>query len=459
MKIFLVDDEPSIRLGLGDALEAAGFDVSIAKDGTTAWARLESEPFDVVVTDIRMPGMNGKDLLERGIAQWPSTAFILMTGFGSVDDAVEVVKAGAHDYMTKPFDTAMLITRIRRIEEQRHLEARLREAEARAARTGPSLKAIIGQHPATMHLKDRIATFAQSDATVLITGETGTGKELVARALHEASPRWEGPFIAINSSAFPATLIDAELFGHEKGAFTGAVRRRAGRFQTANGGTIFLDEIGELPLPAQAKLLRVLQDSVLTPVGSDEDIEVDVRVVAATNRDLKKRIAAGGFREDLYYRLNVLGVNVPPLRDRKSDLPALCRHFLDQLTGGERNIDIAPAAWAHLSQYPFPGNIRELRHAIEHGVILCRGQLIEPHHWPDDIARHQGGGQQTARPTPSHSTLADAVTAFEFDIIQHTLRMTGGRKAEAAERLGISRKNLWEKLKRRTSHDGETDSD
>jgi len=449
MKVYLVDDEPSIRLGVGDALVQEGFDVSMASDGEEAWRCLEQESFDVVVSDIRMPGMNGRDLMDRGLKRWPDTAFILMTGYGSVSNAVDAVKAGAYDYLTKPFDIALLTTRLRRIEEQRRLEGRLREMEERVEGVSGAARRIIGAHPSVTNLRERLMTFASSDATILITGETGTGKELVARAVHDASPRRDGPFVAINSSAFPETLIDAELFGHEEGAFTGAVRRRAGRFQSACRGTLFLDEIGELPLPAQAKLLRALQESVINPIGSDEVVNVDVRVVAATNKDLKRLISEGKFREDLYYRLNVLQLKVPPLRDRTTDLPALCRHFFEEFAGAGRMIDVTPAAWARLSQYSFPGNIRELRHAIQHAVIISRGQPIEPEHWPEDIAGELGNGhEQMAKDSPVTRTLADAVATFEWNYIQQTLRLTDGRKSDAAALLGISRKNLWEKLKR-----------
>ena len=286
-----------------------------------------------------------------------------------------------------------------------------------------------------------------SDAPVLISGESGSGKELVARSLHTVSPRKDRPFVAINCAAFPETLIEAELFGHERGAFTGAVRRREGRFKAANGGTLFLDEVAELPLMVQAKLLRVLQDGTIEPLGTNTPLKVDVRIISATHRNLKERISEALFREDLYYRLNVLDIRVPPLRERRSDLPVLVEHFLRKFLGDEADLpSISPRAWAALSEYDFPGNVRELEHAIQHALVLSRGETIDIQHLPEDVAGQHLPSDQAPEPGGLRP-LATAVKEFEREYLQRALGIAEGKKTRAAELLGISRKNLWEKMR------------
>jgi two-component system response regulator HydG len=296
-----------------------------------------------------------------------------------------------------------------------------------------------------VRLLERLETVAPSDAPVLVTGESGTGKELVARSLHALSPRREKAFVAVNCAAFPETLLEAELFGHERGAFTGAVKKRDGRFKAADGGTLMLDEISEIPLPAQAKLLRVLQEGVFEPLGTNAPVSVDVRIVSASNKNLKQRVAEGKFREDLYYRLNVLDILLPPLRERRDDIPLLVEFFLKRSADGGASSTIAPRAWAALAEYPFPGNVRELEHAIQHAVVLARGKEIDLEHLPRDIvganAPAAGQGGAVLRP------LAVAAREFEREYLLRALAACEGRKARAAELLGISRKNLWEKLK------------
>jgi DNA-binding NtrC family response regulator len=297
-----------------------------------------------------------------------------------------------------------------------------------------------------LRLLDRIDTIAQSDAPVLITGESGTGKELVARTLHDRSPRRGKAFIAVNCAAFPETLLEAELFGHERGAFTGAVKRRDGRFKAADGGTLLLDEIAEVPLPAQAKLLRVLQEGTVEPLGTNESTRVDVRIISATHRNLRERIKEGRFREDLYYRLNVLDIEIPPLRERRGDMPLLLQYFLNKFTQpGKQPPAIAPRAWAVLSQYHFPGNVREFAHAIEHAVVLANGGEIDVEHLPAGIAgAAEGSGNSAAG---SLRSLNAALKEFEREYLLRALAQAGGKKMKAAEILGISRKNLWEKLR------------
>ena len=448
LDILLVDDEPSIRLTVADALEDAGHVVSTAVDGAEAMSLLDDRPFDLIVSDIRMPKVDGMTLFRRVRKDRPTTGIILMTAYAAVSDAVTALKEGALDYLTKPFDLDELRLRVARFAERRKLEAELDAARSELANYDPS-SIIIGRAPNMIRLLDLVETIADSDAPVLITGESGTGKELVAKTVHRLSGRKDRSFVAVNCAAFPETLLEAELFGHERGAFTGAVKARDGRFMAAKGGTLFLDEIAEIPPMAQAKLLRVLQEGVIEPLGTNNQVEVDVRVVSATHRNLKERIRDGLFREDLYYRLNVLDVAIPPLRDRRSDLPLLVEHFLTRLVKADRDPpSIAPRAWAAISEYPFPGNVRELEHAIQRAVVLSRGKEIDLDHLPEDI---RGPMEATSdRSDAEHAPLrplSTAIKEFEHQYLMRALSAAHGKKAKAAELLGISRKNLWEKLR------------
>ena len=317
------------------------------------------------------------------------------------------------------------------------------------------LEVLIGGSPAVTRLLERVDTMAASDAPVLITGESGTGKELVAHALHERSGR-QGPFIAVNCAAIPETLIEAELFGHERGAFTGAIKKRDGRFKAADGGTLLLDEIAEVPLGTQARLLRVLQEGTIEPLGGNESLRVDVRVISATHRNLKERIATDRFREDLYYRLKVLDIEIPPLRERRGDLPLLVRHFLRRFTpAGTDPPSFSPRAWAALGLYPFPGNVRELAHVVERAVVLSHGAEIGIEHLPDDVV---GAASIEAPPPTELRPLAVAQREFEREYLLRALHLTGGHRTHAAELLGISRKNLWEKLRHHGIESGEPQS-
>ncbi len=451
LDILLVDDEPGIRLSVGDALRDAGHKVTIASDGAEAMAHVVSRVFDVVITDIRLPRTDGVTLFRKVRSESPTTDVILITAWGAVADAVAALKEGAHDYLTKPFDVDEIAIRLQRIAERRALQNELATARARGANGKGPIGSIIGRSPPMVRLLERIETIAESDAPVLITGESGTGKELVARSLHEAGQRNSGPFVAVNCAAFPESLLEAELFGHERGAFTGAVRKREGRFKAADKGTLFLDEIAEIPLPAQAKLLRVLQEGTFEPLGTNEPVRVDVRIISATHRNLKRYIAEGRFREDLYYRLNVLDIPIPPLRERRGDLPILVQHFLERFTApGKQPPDIGPRAWAALSEYPFPGNVRELQHAVEHAVVLARGNEVGLEQLPADIrgmANSAPSSPGAAAATESIRPLNIAAKEFEREYLLRALGAASGKKARAADLLGISRKNLWEKLR------------
>jgi two-component system response regulator AtoC len=444
LSVLLVDDEPDMGLAAGDALRDAGHRVVVATNGAEALELVTTQPFDVMICDIRLPKLDGLTLFRRTRQESPDTAVILMTAFGAVQDAVAAVKEGAHDYLTKPFDIEEITLRVQRIAEHRSLLRELDDARAQLAHQQEG-QTIVGRSIQMLRLLDRVNTIATSHAPVLLQGESGTGKELVARALHDRGPRRGKAFVAVNCAAFPDTLLEAELFGHERGAFTGAVKRRDGRFRAAHGGTLLLDEVAEMSPPAQAKLLRVLQEGTIEPLGTNESVRVDVRVISATHRNLKERIASGLFREDLYYRLNVLNIDIPPLRERKGDLPLLVQYYLKKLSKPDAPVPrVTPAAWAVLSEFPFPGNVRQLGHAIEHAMVLAAGNDIDVQHLPRDIAHIEvGRGVATLVPRP----LGTAMKEFEREYLQRALTQADGKRTLAAEILGISRKNLWEKLR------------
>jgi DNA-binding NtrC family response regulator len=393
---------------------------------------------------VRLPKVDGLEIFRRLRQKAPSTSVILMTAFATVPDAVASLREGAYDYVTKPFDPEEFSLRvIGHIAEHRALRQELEEARKLVASRDAG-SPIIGHTPVMVQLIERINTVAQSDAPVLIRGESGTGKELVAHTLHARSPRKNAAFVAVNCAAFPEALIEAELFGHERGAFPGAIRTREGRFKAADGGTLLLDEIAELPLPVQAKLLRVLEEGVIQPLATTASVPVNVRVVSATHRDLKALVAAGKFREDLYFRIGVLDLNLPPLRERRADMPLLLAHFLRRFYPGRVPPGIAPRAWTALMEYPFPGNVREFAHAIERAVVLAHGSEIDLEHLPADVAGPR------AEPPATDATfrpLSVAAKEFEREYLLRALRLASGGKGHAAELLGISRKNLWEKLK------------
>jgi DNA-binding NtrC family response regulator len=455
LDVLLVEDDADIRAAISDALRGAGYKVTEVSEGAAAIAQVTSTVFDVVLTDVRLPKASGIDVFRATKKASPRTEVILMTSFANVGDAVAALKEGAYDYLTKPVDLDEIIIRIGNIAKSRALVREVEETRARLA--GSVDVSIIGSAPLLMQVLERAATVAMSDAAVLVTGESGTGKELVARRLHARSARASKPFIAINCAAFPETLLEAELFGHERGAFTGAIKKRHGRFKAADGGTLFLDEVSEIPPLAQAKLLRVLQEGIIEPLGTNESQRVDVRIVSASNRDLKKAITDGRFREDLYYRLNVVRLHLPPLRDRPGDLPILLHHFLARfIPPGERVPEVSIDAWRALTLYPFPGNVREFEHAIKHAVILARGGAIEREHLPEDISR------MTPSSSPAEGTLlplARVIKDAEREHLLKALAVAQGKRVRAAELLGISRKNLWEKLSAHQISDSDFDDD
>jgi DNA-binding NtrC family response regulator len=444
LDILVVDDDQATRLSLSYALTDAGHRVTDACDGEEAIALVAERIFDVAILDVRLPKVDGLTIFRRLRQKSPSTSVILMTAFATVPDAVASLRDGAYDYVTKPFDPEEFSLRvIGHIAEHRALRQELEEARKLVASRDAG-SPIIGHTPQMQQLIERINTVAQSDAPVLIRGESGTGKELVAHTIHARSPRKNQPFVAVNCAAFPETLIEAELFGHERGAFTGAVRKREGRFKAADGGTLLLDEVAEIPLPVQAKLLRVLEEGLIEPLGTNTAVPVNVRIVSATHRDLKELIAQGKFREDLYFRINVLDLNIPALRERRADLPLLMAHFLRRFYPGRVPPGIAPRAWAALMDYGFPGNVREFAHAIERAVVLAHGSEIDLEHLPSDIT---GTVKKESNPEDTFRPLGIMVKEFEKQYIVRALRLSGGSKSQAADLLGISRKNLWEKLK------------
>jgi two-component system, NtrC family, response regulator HydG len=439
VKILVVDDERVHRFMLCSLFAEWGWDTEEADDGTTAVAAVEQGPYDAILMDVRMTIMDGMEALKRIHALNPAIPVVIMTAFSSVDSAVAAIKKGAHDYLTKPLDFDRLRATLEVAMGHRQQGDKTVEVDHPFGEDGR----IIGTSVPMRELWDLIVQVAPTEATVLINGESGTGKELVAAALHHSSQRDQGPLVKVNCAALVETLLESELFGHERGAFTGADRRREGCFVQARGGTLFLDEIGETSPGMQAKLLRVLQEHELQRVGGQETIKVDVRLLAATNRDLEEEVAAGRFREDLYYRLKVVELEVPPLRDRYGDIPLLANYFLRRFAekNGRQISGITPECMDVLNRYPWPGNVRELEHAIERGVILMRGEYLDTNVLP--LALQRWAGMNVSREVDEPATLKEA----EKMLILKTLEETGGNRSEAARRLQITRKTLLNKLK------------
>jgi two-component system response regulator HydG len=437
-RVLVVDDQKNMRATTALVLRQAGYEVAEAEDGSAAIQRLQGEAFDVVLTDLRMGAVDGIEVLRGALETSPSTQVIVMTAYGTIESAVEAIRRGANDYLSKPFKEDELLLRVAKALEKRRLlgEVSLLAGEFRE-RYG--LGNIIGRSAILRELLDRVVRVAPTDSTVLISGESGTGKELVARALHSASRRSQKPFVPVNCAAITETLLESELFGHAKGAFTGAVRARRGLFEEANGGTLFIDEVGETAPGFQSKLLRALQDGEIRRVGESAPIRVDVRVVAATNQDLKKAIAEKRFREDLFYRLNVVPLRLPPLRERTEDIPLLAAHFLaryNQRTAGRKTI--APEALAKLVAQPWPGNVRELENRIVQAAALSAGAEIRA----SDILLDE------SPPEPGGHRLADAVEAAERQSIEAAIGRCDGDLGRVAVELGVSSTTLWRKMKR-----------
>ncbi len=441
-RLLIAEDDADLRDLLQDDLEDAGYETIAAIDGRSAMSHIEREreSIDLLITDVKMPGLTGKELLAAMREKRPEAPVIVITAFGSVEQAVEMVKAGASQYLTKPFDTDDLLRTVAKALEQ---SAPQRE-QARLRREMPAAPSrIIGASRPMQELFKLIARAARNTSTVLITGESGTGKEVFARAIHDLSER-KGPFVPVNCAAIPAELIESELFGHTGQAFTGAKQARAGLFETAEGGTLFLDEVGELPLAMQPKLLRVLQEGTVRRVGADRERIVNVRVVAATNRDLEKEVAEGRFREDLYWRLNVIHLHTPPLRERPFDIPLLVEHFLNKLAerAGLPTLNVSPEALAVLTAYSWPGNVRELENVLERAAALADGPTLTHDDLPERVRSSGKTSVLLSRAREQRLSLHE----LEKEYIIETLRMTGGNKSRAAEILGFDRRTLHRKL-------------
>ena len=446
-RVLVVEDDPATRSGLTELVRTWGFTAEEAADGDEALEKITAFRPSIVVTDLVMPRMSGIDLLKALQPELEHIKVILLTAQGTVDTAVEAVKSGAEDYLTKPLDPNRLQRLLERIAEI-NLQKRENQALRRQLNDRGRFGRIIGHSPAMRALYQVLEQAAPTPASMLILGESGTGKELVAQTIHQLSPRAHAPFVALNCAAIPDTLLESEIFGHEKGAFTGATDRRAGCFELADRGTLFLDEIAEMTPATQVKLLRVLQERRFRRLGGRTEQEVDVRVLAATNMDPITAIREARLREDLYYRLNVFTIALPPLRERKDDLQLLIRAFIDEFnTRDHRAVKaVSPAAMKLLEQYEWPGNVRELRNVIERATILAKGDLIEPHHLPA-----LGAVPPPAAPAPSAGlTIAPGMTVDEAEqkLIMATLDAAGGNKTRAAEMLGISLKTLHNKLNR-----------
>ncbi|MBU1196369.1 MAG: sigma-54 dependent transcriptional regulator [Proteobacteria bacterium] len=441
-KILVVDDDNAHAMMLNTLIRDWGYAVDLADDGSTAVEKVKQISFDLVLMDMKMVKMSGMDALQLINAYNPALPVIIMTAYSSVQTAVKALKIGAYDYLTKPLDFDRLKLTIDRLFEQIFLKTENQDLKARLEEKSLNHD-IIGKSPAILALLDTIQMVAPTDANVLIVGESGTGKELVSSAIHYNSPRKHKPFVRINCAAITETLLESELFGHEKGAFTGADKKRKGKFLLADTGSILLDEIGEMSLPMQAKLLRVIQEKEITPVGSDENIRTDVRIIASTNKDLKKMSEQGEFRQDLYYRLNVVSVEIAPLRNRVEDIPMLALHFLTVFSRkNQRDIKgFTPEAMDAMIHHEWEGNVRELMNCVERGVVLARSDYIDVQQLPFYESQHMDFSS-------SQADLANVqLSMIEEKAIVSTLESCGGNKSEAARRLGITRKTLLKKLK------------
>ncbi len=455
--VLIVDDELNIRRVLAAMLAREGYEVTAAADGEQALAVLQKTPVHVVVTDLIMPRLGGMELLGRVAAEFPDVPVIVITAHGTVDSAVQALKAGAFDYITKPFEQEELKKVIAKATRAHEIERQNVHGPTKAGEKAP----LIGHSSAMRQIFEIVAKVAESPSTILITGESGTGKELIARELHQGSSRRDKPLIKVNCAAIPKDLVESELFGYEKGAFTGAVGSKPGRFELADGGTLFLDEIGEIPVEMQVKLLRALQESEFERVGGIKTLHVDVRLIAATNRDLQALIADGRFREDLFYRLAVVPISLPPLRDRREDIPLLVHHFIGKYDQrlGKRVERVDEEAMQMLLAYSWPGNIRELENLMERSVLFADGPVILGSSLPDALRERSSGatvpiaavGPLGAIAAPSGASMKEIVrhaqAELEKELISRALEETGGNVTRAAKRLQISRKSLQVKMK------------
>jgi two-component system response regulator HydG len=453
--VLVVDDDLANLESVSRIFQREGLDALTATNGKDALEFLRRPDVTVMVTDLMMPGMDGQELLKAARAMRPDVEVVLMTAYGTVETAVASMKEGAYDFITKPLKRHSLVKAVNKALEKQALVAENRDLKARLADLGaPGGRTLVGQSPAFRALMDTLRQAAPSSATVLLVGESGTGKELAARAIHEFSPRAKGPFIPVNCAALPETILEAELFGVEKGAFTGAVARREGRFERARGGTLFLDEVGEISPSAQVKLLRVLQEGEIERLGGTQTLPVDVRLVAATNKDLRREVAEARFREDLFYRLNVVEVRIPSLASRREDIPLLADHFLRRYAA--KNAKSVRAfsreALQILENYAWPGNVRELEHAVERAIVLTRGEIIEASDLPDTVRQGPiGSASQLVIP------IGTPMDEIERRVIHETLRHTKGDKTLAAQLLGIAARTIYRKLERQPTDGGDGD--
>ncbi len=451
-RILIVDDDPANREGLSILLRKEGYHVEGAPSGEEALTSLEKRPVEVMITDLFLPGMNGIEILKQVKEHAPLTNVIVVTGKASAESAVEAMKEGAYDYITKPVNVEHLKVQVAKALEKNKLLVEniyLREQ----LRGRYRFDNIIGTSPSMQQVFRRMEKIVGTDSTILILGESGTGKELVAKAIHFNGPRKDKPYVAINCGAIPSELLESELFGHVKGSFTGAVADKAGKFEVANGGTVFLDEIGTMPLHLQTKLLRVLQEQEIERVGSSRTIKLDVRVISATNADLEEEVRRGRFRDDLFYRLNVIPIELPPLRERREDISMLVRHFLQKICPEMRRqiLTVAPSAMRALEAYDWPGNVREMENVIERIVALTDGDRIEPSDLPDGIGRVAVEGHldlYAPRVTSDGVDMPHVIEGIERRLISEALELGKGVKARAARLLGINRTTLVEKIKR-----------
>ncbi|UCE31696.1 MAG: sigma-54-dependent Fis family transcriptional regulator [Burkholderiales bacterium] len=447
LNVLVVDDEPAIRQVLSAAIRKAGYEVDSARSGVEAASKLAKGDFDVVLTDISMPVMDGMELLRHAREQGLDIPFIMITGYASVESAIEAIKAGAYDYITKPVRHEEILHRLSQIEALRGLRDENRALRA-LAMAGTEQQFRFGSPP-MLEVERLVQRVAPTDSTVLIVGESGTGKGIVARQIHELSDRSGGPLIPVNCGAIPENLLESEFFGHTKGAFTSADRARKGLFAQADGGTIFLDEIGELPLGLQAKLLHVIEEKVVRPLGSEQQRRVDVRIIAATNRDLGQRARDGEFREDLYFRLSVFQIALPPLRERREDIPALVRFLLGRhcaASGSAEELAVDPDAEEILINYDWPGNVRQLENVLQRAAILADGGRITAADLPAETSRPMTQDKPAGFQPLSSASLREQVRRFEVALIRRAIEDAGGDRRLAAQRLGIGLSSLYRKL-------------
>jgi nitrogen regulation protein NR(I) len=464
-RVLVVDDEEMIRYAFGQFLADEGYEPLLASDGASALGELREHRPEILFLDYRLPGKDGLSLLKEIRSIDGDVPVVFMTAFGQMDVAIKAMQLGAYEYLTKPLDLEKIRSLMERILQGREFLAKMANEAETEGTPGTLGRRMVGQGPVMQEVFKTIGLLTMQDVTVLITGESGVGKELVARAIHDNSPRAGNAFVAVNCGAMPETLLEAEMFGHEKGAFTGADSQKPGRFEVANGGTIFLDEIGELYLPLQVKLLRVLQEKSFERVGGHRPVRTDARVIAATNKDLKEEVGAGRFRKDLFYRLHLVQIHLPPLRERKEDIPILVRHFVHKanLEMGRQVKGVTEEAMKRLESYPWPGNVRELEHQIKRAMVLSREDVLSEHHFDlghEESLEAEGPGagrlSDAVRkfflgaiqlPDPERAIYNDAVEVLERTLIEESLARTQGNQLQAALLLGMNRSTLRKKIK------------